>query len=129
MLEWCRELGVTCKMSFILGLPGETHESMERTRAWILKHRPHRVQVDRLIPFPGTPLTDHPEKYDLTYDRQPDEEWFFRGRMGSGRSFVSTSGLSVEEIDQFWKALEIELHDEGLTTFSESERASMAGGR
>jgi radical SAM superfamily enzyme YgiQ (UPF0313 family) len=122
VLEWCKELGVTCKMSFILGLPGETRESMERTRAWILKHRPERVQVDRLIPFPGTPLTDHPEKYDLTYETRPDEDWFFRGRRGAGGSFVSTSELSVEEIDEFWSDLEDELHREGLMTFSESER-------
>ena len=123
VVEWCRELGVTSKTSFILGLPGETRESMEKTRAWILKHRPDRVQVDRLIPFPGTPLTDHPENYDLVYETRPDEDWFFRGRQGSGDSFVSTSSLSVEEIDDFWSALEEELHREGLMTFSESERA------
>lgn len=123
VLQWCKELGVTCKMSFILGLPGETRESMERTREWILTNRPQRVQVDRLIPFPGTPLTDHPEKFDLKYDNTPDEEWFFRGRQGAGRSFVSTSSLSVEDIDEFWKSLEDELGREGLTTFSESEKA------
>jgi len=126
VLRWCKELGVTCKMSFILGLPGETRESMERTRAWILKNRPQRVQVDRLIPFPGTPLTDHPEGFDLTYETRPDEDWFFRGRQGAGQSFVSTSGLSTNEIDEFWKALEEELHNEGLTTFSESEKAEAA---
>lgn len=123
VVKWCTELGVTCKMSFILGLPGETRESMEKTRQWILKHRPQRVQVDRLIPFPGTPLTDHPENYDLTYEERPDEDWFFRGRQGSGASFVSTSELSVGEIDEFWSDLEEELQREGLTTFSESEKA------
>lgn len=123
VLKWCKELGVTCKMSFILGLPGETRESMEKTREWILTNKPQRVQVDRLIPFPGTPLTDHPEKFDLKYDNTPDEEWFFRGRQGAGRSFVSTSSLSVEDIDEFWKDLEDELMREGLTTFSESEKA------
>src|SRR3990167_3768776 len=30
VLEWCRELGIRCKMSFILGLPGENIDSMER---------------------------------------------------------------------------------------------------
>jgi anaerobic magnesium-protoporphyrin IX monomethyl ester cyclase len=124
--QWCKELGVTCKMSFILGLPGETRESMEKTRRWILENRPERVQVDRLIPFPGTPLTDHPEKYDLNYENRPDEDWFFRGRLGAGTSFVSTSDLSVEEIDEFWADLERELQREGLTTFSESEKAEAA---
>ena len=117
VLGWCKELGIACKMSFILGLPGESLETMEETRQWILKYRPERVQVDRLIPFMGTPLTDHPEEYDLTYEHQPDEEWFFKGRMDLGtKSFVSTSNLSVEEIDTYWRNLNDELISEGITT-------------
>jgi len=116
VLEWCKELGITCKMSFIVGLPGETMESLQKTRAWILEHRPDRVQVDRLIPFKGTPLTKHPEDYDLQYEEQPNEEWFFKGRMDlDSRSFVSTSSLSVEEIDTFWRDLEIELKEKGIS--------------
>lgn len=116
VLDWCKEIGIRCKMSFILGLPGETQESMERTRTWILKHRPHIAQVDRLIPFPGTPLTKNPQLFDVHYDRTPDEEWFFRGRHdSSSRSFVSTSHLTQDQIDAFWHELEQELIREGLT--------------
>lgn len=116
VLEWCKELGITCKMSFILGLPGESLETMEETRQWILKYHPERVQVDRLIPFKGTPLTDKPDEYDLQYQEQPDDEWFFRGRMDMGtRSFVSTSNLTVEQIDVFWRNLELELEEKGFS--------------
>lgn len=118
VLEWCKELGVTCKMSFILGLPGESFSSMNKTRDWILKNRPHITQVDRLIPFPGTPLTSHPEEYDLKYDATPDEEWFFRGRFDiNSKSFVSTSHLTTEQIDTFWHNLEQELIREGLSSY------------
>ena len=117
VLQWCRELGIVCKMSFILGLPGESLESMEKTADWIFKNKPDRVQVDRLIPFPGTPLTDHAEDYDLTYETQPDEEFFFKGRMDlDSHSFVSTSNLSVDEIDQFWFALNLDLKLQGLSS-------------
>lgn len=116
VLEWCRELGVRCKMSFILGLPGESMESMEKTRQWILKYRPHRVQVGRLIPFAGTPLGDHPENFDLQYEQQPDDEWFYKGSMDmDSHSFVSTSHLTRDEIDTYWKNLEMELKREGIT--------------
>lgn len=118
VLKWCKELGITCKMSFILGLPGESMESMQATRDWILKHRPHIAQVDRLIPFPGTPLTDHPEEYDLVYEEIPDEEWFFRGKYDlDSKSFVSTSHLTREEIDTFWHELEKTIKEEGLSTY------------
>jgi radical SAM superfamily enzyme YgiQ (UPF0313 family) len=115
IVEWCKELGIRCKTSFILGLPGETMETMQMTRQWILKHRPHRVQVGRLIPFKGTPLGDHPENFDIKYENPPDDEWFYRGNMDAdSHSFVSTSALSVQEIDTFWRDLEKELEREGI---------------
>lgn len=118
-LRWCKELGVTFKGSFIFGLPGESLESMERTRQWILAQDPKgmRIQLDRLIPFKGTPLTDHPEDYDLQYENQPDENWFYRGRMDmESHSFVSTSNASVEQIDNSYRSLEKELIEKGYST-------------
>jgi radical SAM superfamily enzyme YgiQ (UPF0313 family) len=118
VLYWCKELGIRCKMSFILGLPGESMETMKETRAWILNHRPDIVQVDRLIPFPGTPLTKNADEYDLKYEKQIEEEWFFRGRYDTdSKSFVSTSNLSRDEIDKFWHDLETELVKEGLSNY------------
>jgi len=117
VLEWCRELGVTCKMSFILGLPGESMDSMQKTRQWILQNKPDIVQVDRLVPFPGTPLTKNIEEYDLNYENRIEEDWFFRGRHGISHSFVSTSNLTVEQIDEFWRELEMELIDKGLSGY------------
>lgn len=116
VLKWCKELGIRCKMSFIFGLPGETLETMRTTRDWILKHRPDRVQVGRLIPFKGTPLGDHPENYDIKYEEQPPDEWFYRGNMDAdSHSFVSTSNLTVKQIDDFWRKLEAELEAEGIS--------------
>ena len=117
VVQWCKELGIRCKTSFILGLPGESLKSMNKTRDWILEHRPDIVQVDRLIPFPGVPITKNPQDYDLTYETQVDEEWFFRGKEGAGKSFVSTSFLSREQIDEFISALDEELIREGLSTY------------
>jgi len=118
VVEWCKELGITCKVSFIFGLPGESLESMNKTRDWILKYRPDIVQVDRLIPFPGTPLTKHAEDYDLKYEVPVEDEWFFRGRYDmDSKSFVSTSHLTREQIDRFWHSLEQELIDKGLSTY------------
>lgn len=119
VLQWCKELGIRCKMSFIFGLPGESLESMKKTRKWILENKPDIVQVDRLIPFPGTPLTKYPKNYDLNYENVPEDEWFFRGRFDiDSHSFVSTSNLTIDEIDEFWRSLELELLLEGLSTHS-----------
>lgn len=117
IVQWCKRLGIRCKTSFILGLPGETMETMEETRRWILEHRPARVQVGRLIPFAGTPLTKHPENYDLTYETQLDDNWFYAGKHDMDtKSFVSTSNLTTEEIDDFWRKLVRELDELGIST-------------
>lgn len=115
IVEWCRKLGIRCKTSFILGLPGESLETMEMTRKWILQNRPDRVQVGRLIPFKGTPLGDHPENYDIQFEEQPPDEWFYAGNNGAGtKSFVSTSHLTRDEIDEFWHRLLKELKEKGI---------------
>jgi radical SAM superfamily enzyme YgiQ (UPF0313 family) len=118
IVDWCRKLGIKCKLSFILGLPGESAESMETTRRWILAQNPEglRIQLGRLIPFAGTPLTKSPQNYDLKYETQIDDNWFYRGKMDmESHSFVSTSHLSVAEIDTFWRNLENELDEKGYS--------------
>lgn len=112
VLEWAKQLGIRVKASFILGLPRESRESMEKTREWILTHRPDRVQVGRLIPFAGTPLWNNRDQYDLKYDEQPSDEWFYSGK--DARSFVSTSHLTRDEIDTFFHSLTAELKREGI---------------
>lgn len=114
IVRWCKELGIRCKTSFILGLPGETQETMLETRKWILENRPDRVQVGRLIPFKGTPLADHPEDYDLKYEETPPDDWFYMGFNDKQKSFVSTSHLTRDEIDVFWHNLNWELEILGI---------------
>lgn len=115
IVEWCKSLGIRCKTSFILGLPGESQETMEETRRWILQHRPDRVQVGRLIPFKGTPLTDHPENYDLIVEHNVDDDWFYMGHNETSRSFTGTSHLTSKEIDTFWHKLDRELTELGIS--------------
>lgn len=114
IVRWCKSLGIRCKTSFILGLPGESQESMEATRKWIIENRPDRVQVGRLIPFPGTPLFKNIQNYDIKMEHNVDEDWFYMGNNMTNHSFVSTSHLSVEEIDTFWHRLNTELKDLGI---------------
>lgn len=114
IVEWCKRLGIRCKTSFILGLPGESRESMEKTREWILKYRPDRVQVGRLIPFPGTPLFKNIQNYDIQMEHTVDDDWFYMGHNDTSHSFVSTSHLSVAEIDEYWHKLNKEMKELGI---------------
>ncbi len=52
----CHELGVTIHGTFILGLPGETKETIEETIRFAAEINPHTIQVSLAAPYPGTEL-------------------------------------------------------------------------
>jgi hopanoid biosynthesis associated radical SAM protein HpnJ len=52
----CHELGITIHGTFILGLPGETKETIEETIRFAGEINPHTIQVSLAAPYPGTHL-------------------------------------------------------------------------
>ncbi len=54
--EDCRKLGIVIHGTFILGLPGETRETIEKTIDFAKQINPHTIQVSLAAPYPGTTL-------------------------------------------------------------------------
>jgi radical SAM superfamily enzyme YgiQ (UPF0313 family) len=52
----CRKLGILIHGTFILGLPGETTETIEKTIVFAKEINPHTIQVSLAAPYPGTTL-------------------------------------------------------------------------
>lgn len=52
----CHKLGVTIHGTFIVGLPGETHETIEETIQFAQEINPHTIQVSLAAAYPGTAL-------------------------------------------------------------------------
>jgi hopanoid biosynthesis associated radical SAM protein HpnJ len=52
----CRDLGITVHGTFILGLPGETKETIQETIRFAREVNPHTIQVSVAAPYPGTEL-------------------------------------------------------------------------
>ncbi len=50
----CHELGIKIHGTFILGLPGETKETIQETIAYAKEINPHTMQVSLAAPYPGT---------------------------------------------------------------------------
>ena len=49
-----RELGIVIHGTFIMGLPGETKETIEETIRFATEVNPHTIQVSLAAPYPGT---------------------------------------------------------------------------
>ncbi|MDB5373427.1 MAG: Radical superfamily protein, partial [Belnapia sp.] len=58
----CHELGVMIHGTFILGLPGETTETIQETIRFAIETNPHTLQVSLAAPYPGTFLFDQAQK-------------------------------------------------------------------
>ena len=52
----CRKLGIVIHGTFILGLPGETTATIEKTIEFAKEINPHTIQVSLAAPYPGTTL-------------------------------------------------------------------------
>ena len=62
----CHELGIVIHGTFILGLPGETEETIEETINYAKEIDPHTIQVSLAAPYPGTFL----------YKQATENGWF-----------------------------------------------------
>ena len=52
----CRDLGITIHGTFIVGLPGESKQTIQETIRFAREINPHTIQVSIAAPYPGTAL-------------------------------------------------------------------------
>ena len=62
----CHALGIVIHGTFILGLPGESEETIEETIRYAMDIDPHTIQVSLAAPYPGTFL----------YKQAVENNWF-----------------------------------------------------
>lgn len=71
----CKKLGLIIHGDFIVGLPGETRESIRKTIDFAKEIDVETIQVSLAHPYPGTEFYDYVKKNNLiTIDSMTDEE-------------------------------------------------------
>jgi hopanoid biosynthesis associated radical SAM protein HpnJ len=91
----CKKLGIVVHGDFIIGLPGETHETIERTVKFAEKLDCETIQVSIAHSYPGTEFDDYVKKnnYLMDYDNMIDD-------VGHQLPVIQYPGLTREEIVQ-----------------------------
>ncbi|MEA2063362.1 MAG: radical SAM protein [Gemmatimonadota bacterium] len=102
-LQMCSEESVEVNAFIMIGLPGETEETVAETRAWMENVRPGKFGYNIFMPYYGTPVFQCPEKYDIRILPMPDEKTWVKGPLGENNVFVETSGLSQDRILELFK--------------------------
>ncbi len=90
----CRTLGITVHGTFILGLPGETRDSIRETMRFAAEIDPHTIQVSIAAPYPGTSM--HREALAKGWLRAGAQDLV--NSQGVQLSALSYPDLSAEEI-------------------------------
>ncbi len=89
-----KSFGIELHASFIIGAPGDTHESLTETLDFIRLVNPTVATFNVMEPRPGTDIYDHPEKYGLHI---PDPYWY-ETNVWVDSPVCYTDTLSQEEI-------------------------------
>jgi radical SAM superfamily enzyme YgiQ (UPF0313 family) len=80
----CHKLGITIHGTFIVGLPGETRETIEETIRYAMEINPHTIQVSLAAPYPGTFL----------YDQAVENNWL----VNEAKEMVQGEGFQISSI-------------------------------
>ena len=62
MIKYTKKLGIKVHLTFCLGLPGETEQSIQDTVNFIAETKPDSLQFSLATPFPGTSYFRYLEK-------------------------------------------------------------------
>ena len=97
----CHKLGIKIHGTFIMGLPGETRETIEETIRFAQEINPHTIQVSLAAAYPGTFL----------YKQAQENGWLRQDANG----MVAGNGLQISSIE--YPHLSHEDIFEALSTF------------
>jgi len=88
-----KDLGVKVHLTFTLGLPGETEETIQRTLDFASEVDPDSVQFSIATPYPGTTYYDMAQESGMLVA----ESWIDFD--GADRAVLRTEALSPEKLE------------------------------
>ncbi len=103
--EICKQLGIAVFASFMIGLPGETRETLKDTHNFA-NELGFGYGYHFLAPFPGTSLMENIHEYDLEV---LTDDWSL---YDANQAIVRTSELSPEDIEEFFSKYLLMAQDE-----------------
>lgn len=94
-----KENGIQVHASYVIGLPGDTEESVKATIEMAIKLNTDLASFNRLFPHPGTPLCDDPDSLGVII---PDKYWYEK-EFWKTSALVGTKDISPEKVFELQK--------------------------
>lgn len=138
-VDIARRHGLKVKALMSIGHPGETRQTIQETRDWLLAAKPEDFDVTIITTYPGTPYYDqavrHPAQdnvwvytyqktgdrlysYEVDYMRVAD---YYKGDPNGGyQSYVYTDALSAKDLVQLRNQVEADVREKLHIPFNAS---------
>jgi anaerobic magnesium-protoporphyrin IX monomethyl ester cyclase len=97
-----KKYGMIAKTFLITGLPGETWESIEKTKQFIRETQPDKCPATLFMPFPVCDVWKNPDKYGVKILTREYSKYFFRYPT---ESVIETKECSSEELTEHFNNL------------------------
>ncbi|MCE5210929.1 MAG: B12-binding domain-containing radical SAM protein, partial [Deltaproteobacteria bacterium] len=104
-VKMCQQAGMIAHASFIIGLPGETRDTLQETEKFAKSTRA-LYGYHFLAPFPGTTVREKIQDYDLEI---LTDNW---NRYDANDAIVKTSSLLPQEMREFGASYDEEMKDD-----------------
>ncbi len=101
----CKEIGLSIKAFVLLGIPGESKESIEDTINLLEEIPPNDIDVNILVIYPGTFFYQNIEKYDIKQDIKDYDKQYVKGKIGTYEPTISTNTITRKELEFYRKLI------------------------
>ncbi len=96
-VQWTYDAGIRCKGLFMLGYPGETLDTITKTKKFVRAIPMTTMNLSKFTPYPGSPI--YRELYGVNIQ---DDHW----KKMNGMNFLwAPEGLDVNELDRHYQAI------------------------
>jgi len=104
--QHCRDLGIVSGGYFMIGVPGETKETMEQTVEFALNSQLDRIRLYICQPFPGSRL------YEDWSKKWMDQDGFevSKALIFENRAYIQTDDFSPEDVMRIAEKVRAALH-------------------
>jgi len=99
--------GIRAKAFLIVGLPGESTQTVMDTADWIMEAGPDDIDLSVFQPMPGSKIFADPERYGVQFEYNGKPGWY-KGKPGEYEPTARTEHLSSMEILEWRDLLEQE---------------------
>jgi radical SAM superfamily enzyme YgiQ (UPF0313 family) len=113
-LQNLRKFGIRVKTFIIIGLPGETHGTVNDTLNWLIENNPDDVDFSVFQPMPGSPIFKNPEAYGIEFKYDSNPMWYKGTPDQYSTSIVHSGGLTGKEIEMYRTSFEKEFKRKDL---------------